>query len=124
LAEDPRIATVRDNVRRFERDLVANLERATSLITQSTYWVFDGEEAGFGPGKFVGYPGLPIWEDENATLLSNLAVARARGGMVFTLQPEHWNAIVRLVRGVSPTDGPAATLPTGGQGIGLNRENS
>ncbi|MCX7425065.1 MAG: DUF3883 domain-containing protein [Planctomycetia bacterium] len=53
-----RVGQVRENIRRFHRDVANNFARAQSLAQQTTYWVYDAESDLFGPGKFVGYQGM------------------------------------------------------------------
>ena len=49
------VLEVRQNIRRFHRDLPANHERALQLVIQTSYWVYDPESDSFGPSKFVGF---------------------------------------------------------------------
>lgn len=44
--------------------------------------------------KLMHYERLPLWLSRNLDLLSSLAVARAHGGTVFSLQPEQWKSII------------------------------
>jgi hypothetical protein len=59
---------------------------------------------------------LPIWENEHFDLLSNLNVARARGGTVFNVTPEQWEAVLAIARNEPET---LLTKAAGGQGFGL-----
>lgn len=90
---------------------------------ESEFWV---EDAPRGPQRRTRFcvikaPNLPLWEDDHPDLLSSLAAARAKGGTVFSLQPEQWNALMALA-----TDEERIVLPsrkvsaTAGQGYGLN----
>ncbi|KYF92561.1 hypothetical protein BE20_11340, partial [Sorangium cellulosum] len=49
--------------------------------------------------RYVMPPGLPLWFDEHEDLLSGLSVARARGGTVFNVTPEQWEAVVAAAGG-------------------------
>jgi hypothetical protein len=65
-------------------------------------------------------PGLPLWEDMGNAWLGDLAVARATGGTVFSLEPEEWHRVAERA-GVRPVAGDqVAKDKTGGQGIGLS----
>ena len=48
--------------------------------------------------------GLPLWESSATRWLGNLAVARAKGGTVFSLQPEEWHAMADAAA-VEPDEG-------------------
>jgi hypothetical protein len=58
--------------------------------------------------------GLPLWESQNQDLLSQLAVSRARGGTVFTLQREQWDAIVEAA---NQLEDEVSSAPARGQGF-------
>ncbi|MEO1997903.1 MAG: DUF3883 domain-containing protein [Planctomycetaceae bacterium] len=60
---------------------------------------------------------LPIWEDDAPELLSHLAVARARGGTAFSLEPEQWHALFRKAGGVIDRSRTTTNQATGGQGF-------
>lgn len=64
--------------------------------------------------RILRFPGLPLWE-EDAPWLSELAVARARGGTVFTLEPDQWHTIVRAVGGTGMDPETAARRSAKGQ---------
>ncbi|WP_437313103.1 EVE domain-containing protein [Sorangium sp. So ce385] len=49
--------------------------------------------------RYVIPPRLPLWLDEHENLLSDLSVARARGGTVFNVTPEQWEAVVAAAGG-------------------------
>ncbi|WP_438023561.1 EVE domain-containing protein [Sorangium sp. So ce233] len=69
---------------------------------ENPYWVTPP-----GPGdveervrvRYVTPPGLPLWFDEHEDVLSGLSVARARGGTVFNVTPEQWEAVVAAAGG-------------------------
>ena len=62
-------------------------------------------------------PGLPIWEDDAPELLNQLAVARARGGTVFSLEPEQWHELRKRAGGSIGNTTTTSTRATGGQGF-------
>jgi len=77
-----------------------------------------------GPSERIRFrvlpsPGLPLWEDGNTPWLSDLAVARARGGNIFTVEPEQWHAVLELA---TEGRGTLAQIvrPSRGQGFSLN----
>jgi hypothetical protein len=52
------------------------------------------------PVRYVLPPKLPLWQDvPGGDVVRELSVARASGGTVFYVQPEHWNAVVRAAGG-------------------------
>jgi len=57
---------IRENVRRFTRGLPSSLKRAKNLVGQTTYWVFDEDEAHFAPSKFVGFRNMSFGQYESA----------------------------------------------------------
>ncbi|WP_437338488.1 EVE domain-containing protein [Sorangium sp. So ce394] len=69
---------------------------------ENPYWVTPP-----GPGdveervriRYVTPPGLPLWVDEHENLLSSLSVARARGGTIFNVTSEQWEAVVAAAGG-------------------------
>jgi hypothetical protein len=69
---------------------------------ENPYWVTPP-----GPGdvedrvrvRYVTPPGLPLWFDEHEDVLSGLSVARERGGTVFNITPEQWEAVVAAAGG-------------------------
>lgn len=67
--------------------------------------------------EFLDGPGLPLWLDEHPALLSNLNVARARGGSAFRLKATEWTRIAKAARCVSPCPN-ADTEPRPGSGQG------
>jgi hypothetical protein len=52
------------------------------------------------PIRYVLPPRLPLWMDSEANaLLSSLSVARSRGGTVFHITPEQWEALLQAAGG-------------------------
>lgn len=45
------VLEVRENIRRFQSDLLDHSERGLRLARQTTYWVFDPETDAFGPSS-------------------------------------------------------------------------
>lgn len=70
--------------------------------------------------KFFVYrmSNLPLWERDHPDVLSNLAVARAHGGTVFSLEPGQWHAIMALAGVRQEPILPSVDLNLG-QGYGL-----
>lgn len=62
---------------------------------------------------------LPLWESPDVPWLSELAVARARGGTVFSLEPWQWHALATSTE-APPTPEPAPGRSGGRQGFGLS----
>ena len=105
--------------------IVGEVIAGTQLIESPT------EERQFWLDKVIGkterirfhvirLPGLPIWLNERNAWLSELAVARARGGTVFTLQPHQWHQIVNQASQGEPL--PPYKNHRGGQGYAVNTE--
>jgi hypothetical protein len=55
--------------------------------------------------RYVLPVGLPLWLEEHEDVLGRLSVARAKGGTVFNVTEEQWNAVVELAGGW-PEDPP------------------
>lgn len=74
------VLDVRENIRRFHRDLLEHRDRALQLAIQTTYWIYDPETDSFGPGKFVGFKRMSF---SNYILAHNNQVSGARfdGGL-------------------------------------------
>ena len=71
--------------------------------------------------RLLHYPNLPLWESEHQDLLSDLEVARARGGTVFNLSPDKWRQISELAGLQIELDTKAElSLKGRGQGFGLD----
>ena len=49
---------IRENVRRFSHPSTADRDFAAEVVGETTYWVVDDDENGFGPTKFVGIKGM------------------------------------------------------------------
>lgn len=102
------------------------------------FWV-DREEANEKysrvPVCYLRSENMPLWLDDSAVgkLLSELTVAKAQGGTIFSVTEEQWQSLADLIGFEFPTDeelelmvngrlGPATKgggLPLGGQGFGL-----
>ncbi len=54
------------NLHRFNRDAPAFADRARSIFTQTTFWVYDVDEGRFGPSKFVGFKSMAFTDYETA----------------------------------------------------------
>jgi hypothetical protein len=52
----------------FNRQAVANPDRARSILRQTTYWVYHPASGMFGPGKFVGYMDMDFQGYDQANL--------------------------------------------------------
>lgn len=70
--------------------------------------------------RILKFPNLPIWESEHPELLSNLAVARARGGTVFSLQEDQWKSILQIATDVERCQLVFRKQCVNGQGFGLS----
>lgn len=46
---------IKRNIRVFNTSAKSHLERARSILCQTTYWVYDTEADQFGPSKFIGF---------------------------------------------------------------------
>jgi len=66
--------------------------------------------------RVLRLPNIPLWENEHFDLLSNLSVAKARGGTVFNVTPEQWESVLALARNEPVT---LLNEPAAGQGFGL-----
>ena len=66
--------------------------------------------------RVLRLPTMPIWESDYPELLSNLSVAKARGGTVFNVMPEQWEAVLAIARREPET---LLTDVLAGQGFGL-----
>lgn len=63
--------------------------------------------------RIIRLPGLPIWEDDMPEL-ANLAVARATGGTVFSVEPSQWHAVARRASGtVQAVEDALESVPEG-----------
>jgi len=65
-------------------------------------------------------PGLPLWEHEAHEWLGQLAVARATGGTVFSLDPDEWARIAELAAVESVGGDHEEPRAASGQGVGLS----
>jgi hypothetical protein len=73
--------------------------------------------------RLFHYPNLPLWESEHQDLFSNLEVARARGGTVFSLAPDMWRRISELAgKDAEPVSTPDEPRRSSRQGFGLDPE--
>lgn len=71
--------------------------------------------------RVIKLPGLPLWEGDDTLFLKELAAARAKGGTVFSLEPEQWLKVYSLVSAAIDIAGTAAqAIPYQGQGIRLD----
>lgn len=77
------VSEIRENVRRFDRDLASFRERAISLVRQTSYWVADLDNGHFGPSKFVGYRSMTFRQYE-AALAGQSSGARFDGSITRT----------------------------------------
>ncbi|MBA3485394.1 MAG: EVE domain-containing protein [Pirellulales bacterium] len=84
IVEGPAVFPENEEERRFWKDEAPGLERRVRI-------------------RLIEAPGLPLWESSHSDL-SKLAVARARGGTVFTLQEAQWQQICELAAAIA--DGP------------------
>ena len=69
------------------------------------FWV-KRPEPKMEPRVLVRYavpPGLPLWLAEHDDVLGQLSVSRAKGGTVFNVTEEQWNAVVTLAGGLPMT---------------------
>jgi len=80
------------------------------------YWVITPPPGQVEPRVLVRYvrpPGLPLWEPDPT--LESLSVSRARGGTVFHVTAEQWDALVEHAGGGpvagAPDRGPLAFVP-------------
>lgn len=83
---------------------------------EACYWLVDREEpARRVKLRVLPVSGLPLWETDHPELLGSLAVARARGGTVFSLESDQWHKLLSLAGAVEePATRP---LHESGQGI-------
>lgn len=104
-------------------EVTRGIREEPELTRDSTFWVDPTDAGGVEPRirlKVFDTAGLPMWEHPNNPWLANLAVARARGGTVFELEPEEWRRIANC------TDAPTIAIDREGssgalgQGIGLS----
>ena len=69
---------------------------------------------------YVRSPGLPLWLDTHAELLSNLSVSRSQGNKLYKVDPEQWGHVVAAAGGWADDpegpDGPGGGSGRGGQG--------
>jgi hypothetical protein len=49
--------------------------------------------------RYVTPPGVPLWLDQHEATLGDLSITAARGGTVFNVRPEQWDAVVALAGG-------------------------
>jgi hypothetical protein len=62
--------------------------------------------------RYVVSRGLPVWLDEHEGVLGQLSISRAKGGTVFNVTEEQWDAVVELAGGL-PVDVPRANRSLG-----------
>ena len=70
--------------------------------------------------RILRYPGLPLWESDHMELLSNLSVARARGGTVFNVTATQWAQVLQLAEQASAQSPMLDEQSRSGQGFGLS----
>lgn len=71
--------------------------------------------------RYVLLPNLPLWlHEDTSDVLNSLSVSRARGGTVFTVTPEQYQALISKAGGPS-VDAPAAEVSQAGQNIAKTR---
>lgn len=88
---------------------------------ENKYWVTDPSNEPIQRTRFrvLQLPNLPIWESDHPEILSGLAAARARGGTVFSLEPEQWKAILSISGSEERTLFSRRKQRATGQGFGL-----
>lgn len=97
-------------------DQVGNVSRLVLDDSNNPFWN-EPQEAKLEPRGRVRYViprGLPLWFDEHEETLGKLSVSRAKGGTVFNLTEEQWNAVVMLAGGW-PSSSTKITLGSIGQ---------
>lgn len=122
-----RIALWQSKGKGTERGIIAVGEVTRGVVSEAcpqpedTFWRIPGAgerpRIRFGVARGVN---LPLWESPAAPWLGDLAAARARGGTVFSLEPEEWHAIA-VAAVVDPAQSPTArsSRRTARQGFGL-----
>ena len=90
--------------------------------TEREFWLDDAPRGPQNRSRFrvIKTPNLPLWEDDHPNLLPHLAAARAKGGTVFSLQPEQWNALLALATDEEKIVLPSRKVRATSQGYGLN----
>jgi hypothetical protein len=81
---------------------------------ENPYWVTAPPASDTQPRVKVRYrvgPALPLWFNDRTKLLSELSVARARGGTVFNVSHDQWRAIVTAANG-GAANGPRRRVGT------------
>ena len=68
--------------------------------------------------RYVVPDGLPLWMRDHGPVLERLAVARARGGTVFSVADDDWNAVVALAGGWPAEGKPRVSRPVGQPYVG------
>lgn len=71
---------VKRSLRTFNQDSAAYPDLVSSLLKQTTYWIYDSASGSFGPGKFVGYMGM-TFEAYDAARAGKTIGARFDGGL-------------------------------------------
>ena len=69
---------------------------------ENPYWVKPPVAAEIEPRVRVRYvvpPNLPLWFEDNKSLLSGLSISKARGGTVFNVTPVQWSEVVEAAGG-------------------------
>ncbi len=122
-----RIALWQSKGRGPERGIIAVGEVTRGVVSEAcpqpegTFWrIPDNGEQPRIRFRVVRGMNLPLWESPTTPWLSDLAAARARGGTVFSLEPEEWHAI-SLAAVVDPAQSPTAraSRKAARQGFGL-----
>jgi len=88
---------------------------------EQQFWVGERPQGKERRTKFrvLRLPNMPLWESEYPALLSHLAVARARGGTVFSLEQDQWNAILEIADDEERAAFSMRKQRASGQGYGL-----
>jgi hypothetical protein len=69
--------------------------------------------------RVLRHPGLPLWESDHPELLSNLSVAKARGGTVFNVTASQWAQLLELAQRNGAVEPATVKQKVTGQGFGL-----
>jgi hypothetical protein len=106
-------------------------EREIRADTDNVYWVAGAgrdEDLERVPIRYVVPPHLPLWLDKEDTdgMLNQLSVAKARGGTVFNLTAEQWEALAKAAGGWPSPEGAelAELMALGWAGRGQGRRMS
>src|SRR5437762_9282859 len=68
------IEEIRESLRAFNKDALKHPAVTSSLLTQTTYWIYDPGSKTFGPSKFVGLRRMNIREYDSARTGKRLGV--------------------------------------------------